>query len=50
MDILTKRKKKLANGNVTFKCDYPNRKCKRRLAVNYFGDVVIGQQPHDMHA
>ena len=29
--------KTLKNGNVTYKCDYPNRECKGRLITNDTG-------------
>ena len=40
----------LNNGNITFKCDYPNRECNRRLTINSTGTTCGTHQPHNIHA
>ena len=43
------KEKVLKNGNIPYKCDYPNRGCKWRLTLNSSKNV-ISLKSHNMHA
>lgn len=43
------KEKTLKNGNITYKCDFPNRQCKGRITTD-MRNKVINEQPHNMHA
>lgn len=43
------KEKTLKNGNISYKCDYPNRQCKGRLTTDA-ENKVLSQQDHNMHA
>ena len=43
------KEKTLKNGNTTYKCDYPNCQCSRRITTN-IEENVCSFQDHNMHA
>ena len=44
------KEKTLKNGNIAFRCDYPNKQCKGRLTINSTANNKVSQQPQNMHA